>query len=292
VEEFESQLRYLKRYHSLLPLEDVVEFVVSGKTLPPNPVSITFDDGYHDNFSLAFPVLQDYQCSAAFFLTTDFIGTGIMPFHDQIIFGLCNTRKKRVHIDNGNDKRCEFPLQTPDERVRSFLKIQTLFKTVQYEKRASFVRKLLARLEVEVDKTFSEDLMLTWKEVEIMHSQGHSFYSHTRSHPLLSKLNGEELNKEVLESNKVIVQELFVESHIFCYPYGRKGEFDRKTIHFLKSSGFIAACSAIHGLNRYGQNPFNIKRTAAISEPIEKFSLRASGLIELLKELQSRWERN
>ena len=108
VDEFESQVKYLSRYHSIVSVEEVIDFILNGKRLPSSPVALTFDDGYHDNFSFGFPVLRDYQCKAAFFLTTDFIGTRQIPFHDQIIYGLCYTKEKKVCIKDDDGRPHEY----------------------------------------------------------------------------------------------------------------------------------------------------------------------------------------
>ena len=46
-------------------------------------LSITFDDGYRDNFEVAAPILQRLRLPAAFFLATGFIGTDYTPPWDQ-----------------------------------------------------------------------------------------------------------------------------------------------------------------------------------------------------------------
>ena len=120
VEEFESQLRYLSGVHTVVSLEDVVDLVTHGKTLPANPIALTFDDGYYDSFALAFPVLQDYRFKAAFFLTTDFIGSGKIPYHDRIIYGLCYTKKKELRITDNNDKPYAYSLETLSDRIKCF----------------------------------------------------------------------------------------------------------------------------------------------------------------------------
>lgn len=60
---FESDLRYIKEhgYHTVV-MQDLINFVYKGKDLPENPIMITFDDGYYNNYIYAFPLLQKYDC--------------------------------------------------------------------------------------------------------------------------------------------------------------------------------------------------------------------------------------
>ncbi len=73
--EFEQQLQWLKahRYTSIL-LEDLRQSFLKRKSLPRRCVVITFDDGYANNFELAYPLLRQYGFVANFFITTGYIG--------------------------------------------------------------------------------------------------------------------------------------------------------------------------------------------------------------------------
>ncbi len=55
---------------SLYALQD---HLMLGTPLPPNPVVITFDDGYRDNYENALPLLADRDLTATFFVVTDFM---------------------------------------------------------------------------------------------------------------------------------------------------------------------------------------------------------------------------
>ena len=43
---------------------DLIAFVDEGRPLPPNPIVITFDDGYRSNLELAAPILEEFGKSA------------------------------------------------------------------------------------------------------------------------------------------------------------------------------------------------------------------------------------
>lgn len=73
--EFDAQMAYLhKAGYNTISSEQLIDFLQNGKSLPPNPIMITFDDGYEDNYRVAYPILQKYNLSATIFLITDFVG--------------------------------------------------------------------------------------------------------------------------------------------------------------------------------------------------------------------------
>ncbi len=62
---FEADLKYLKdNGYTTVVMQDLIDYVHSGKTLPQKPVVLTFDDGYFNNFSYAFPLLKKYNSKA------------------------------------------------------------------------------------------------------------------------------------------------------------------------------------------------------------------------------------
>ncbi len=74
---FEEQLRYLREsgYHSIT-LRDLIYYLALGWPLPENPIVLTFDDGYRDNYTNAYPLLQKYGFVATFFPITAPIDQG------------------------------------------------------------------------------------------------------------------------------------------------------------------------------------------------------------------------
>jgi len=70
---FESHLQYLKQHYVVVSLREVAEYLASGRPLPKRAVVITFDDGYQDNYEVAFPLLKKYDLHATIFVVTGFI---------------------------------------------------------------------------------------------------------------------------------------------------------------------------------------------------------------------------
>lgn len=71
---FEEHLRYLAGagYHTIT-LDDLLVALAQGRPLPDKPVILTFDDGYEDNYTEAFPLLRRYGMAGHFFIITDFV---------------------------------------------------------------------------------------------------------------------------------------------------------------------------------------------------------------------------
>ena len=62
---FENDLKWLEQngFTTILPSQ-LVSYVINGTQLPSRPVILSFDDGYCNNYTLAFPLLQKYNAKA------------------------------------------------------------------------------------------------------------------------------------------------------------------------------------------------------------------------------------
>ncbi len=64
-EYFEHDLKYLSEngYHTIF-ISELADYFYKGSPLPENPVIITFDDGYLNNYTYAYPLLKKYNAKA------------------------------------------------------------------------------------------------------------------------------------------------------------------------------------------------------------------------------------
>lgn len=75
VENFESQLKYLNDNHyQTVGLTDLYNAIYAGIDLPSKAVILTFDDGYQDNYTNAFPLLVKYKQKGTFFIVSGSVG--------------------------------------------------------------------------------------------------------------------------------------------------------------------------------------------------------------------------
>jgi peptidoglycan/xylan/chitin deacetylase (PgdA/CDA1 family) len=79
---FEAFCRFFRRYARVVAFSEQVAGCSAGRDMT-GTVSITFDDGYLDNFEVAAPILRALGLPATFFISTAFIGSRVIPFWDR-----------------------------------------------------------------------------------------------------------------------------------------------------------------------------------------------------------------
>jgi hypothetical protein len=79
---FEAFCQFFQRHFRVVPLTEQVAGCRKGLAMG-GTLSVTFDDGYRDNFEIAAPILRRLGLPAAFFVTTGFIGTNYTPPWDR-----------------------------------------------------------------------------------------------------------------------------------------------------------------------------------------------------------------
>jgi peptidoglycan/xylan/chitin deacetylase (PgdA/CDA1 family) len=72
---FERQMRFLQKHHyNVILVEELARLTKEKKRIPHKTLAITFDDGYKDNYTYAFPILKKYNIPATIFLIINEIG--------------------------------------------------------------------------------------------------------------------------------------------------------------------------------------------------------------------------
>lgn len=72
---FKSQVGYLRKHgFQSIGFQALTDYFEIGTPLPSRPVIISFDDGYLDNFTLAYPFLKEAGFTATVFVVSGFIG--------------------------------------------------------------------------------------------------------------------------------------------------------------------------------------------------------------------------
>jgi peptidoglycan/xylan/chitin deacetylase (PgdA/CDA1 family) len=70
---FHDQMKYISKYYNTVNLNDYLKIRNEGKNHVRNPIVLTFDDGYLDNWIYVFPLLKKYGMKATIFVVPEFI---------------------------------------------------------------------------------------------------------------------------------------------------------------------------------------------------------------------------
>ena len=80
---FEEHLDFLIKYYQPISLTEWINSTFYGLDLPKNPVLITFDDGYKDNYDTVFPLVKSKNIPICIFVVTEFIKANIKLVDNQ-----------------------------------------------------------------------------------------------------------------------------------------------------------------------------------------------------------------
>jgi peptidoglycan/xylan/chitin deacetylase (PgdA/CDA1 family) len=71
---FRQHIEYLASAgYSTVSLYEMDAALMNGTPLPPNPVILTFDDGYAEHYSYVFPLLSEFGMTGTFFIITQLV---------------------------------------------------------------------------------------------------------------------------------------------------------------------------------------------------------------------------
>ena len=96
---FRMQMRYLRKHYNVVPLDDIVKYKQGEINLPDKSVAITFDDGYADNYKVAWPILKRNNLPFTIFVTTNLDNLDTLNNH----FSRITWEQLKEMSDNGVD---------------------------------------------------------------------------------------------------------------------------------------------------------------------------------------------
>jgi peptidoglycan/xylan/chitin deacetylase (PgdA/CDA1 family) len=288
VKDFKREVLYLKRSFQILSMDEVVDRIKSGMGFRRPSIAITFDDGYLDNYTLAYPVLKKHGVPATIYLTTSLVGTPDRIWTDQIGLAFLETPKDHFSFSElFGDKTV--PIKTKEEKEEANSDVSELLKLRSDGKRKELMQKLFETLEVNesVGRNCGERMMLNWDEVQEMRKDGVTMGSHSHTHPILSRMSIQKAKDEILKSKKVLEENVDIEVKHFSFPNGREEDFSEELRDYCREIGFESVCSVTYGTNDASEkNLFSLKRVGAI-HPV---SMMAGELVRLF--LRSAFRKN
>lgn len=259
---FENMMEYLVENFRLVSVEALLDAIPTADG--PKPLCIvTFDDGWHDNYVTAFPILKRLGVPATILLATSYIGTS-KTFWVEQMRSACNDGESLRRVR----QRFAGALGKAGEAVRVDEVIEYLKHMPARQRQRELEEVLLPGGE-----GGEGDRMLTWEEVEQLEHAGISFGAHTVSHPLLCYEDEQTVEQELRESREQIESRLGTRVRCFAYP---NGNWDARVRQWTEKVAYECAFTTQPGWHFPGEDRFTIKRfllhDANVTGPDGKFS--------------------
>jgi peptidoglycan/xylan/chitin deacetylase (PgdA/CDA1 family) len=264
---FDQILRWLKHWFNVLPLDVAVRCLAEG-ALPARAVSITFDDGYADNVTIALPLLIRHNVKATFFIATGFLDGGCM-WNDIVINALRHHRGETLdltHLDLGTH-----PTAQPADRRKA---VETLIGRLKYL--PSSDREALAqRVGAAAGVTPPTNLMMTRQNVRSLRRSGMQIGGHTVSHAILMRVSLDNARREMADGKAQLEGILDEPVTLFAYPNGKFGvDYGEEHAALARALGFVAAVSTDWGAAKVGSDPMHLPRFTPWDRSLVPFALR------------------
>lgn len=110
--------------------------------------------------------------------------------------------------------------------------------------------------------------------------------SHGMSHKKLSSLSHDVVREELMESKKILEEELQHEVKYFSYPYGQATECRAAIVDDVEKSGYFAACSTIWGRYSSSKHVFALRRIRVdYHDSMLDFKLKLKGMLDWIEYL-------
>jgi peptidoglycan/xylan/chitin deacetylase (PgdA/CDA1 family) len=272
---FAAEVAYLARHRRVVPLAEIVDAVVSGRPVRRGAVAITLDDGFADNYTLAWPILAAHGVPATIFLVSDSIESGRLPWPDRLAWILRETAHSRLEL-RGPVTRT-FSLATREARLAALEELRGLLKACSTEARRAAMEEIEAALAVPAD----HGQMLTWAQCRTMAAGGITFGAHTATHPILPRTDALEVKRELADSKAAIEARLGRPAAYFAYP---NDDWSPSNAEAVEEAGFEAALAGAAGPGA-GPNRFAVTRRAWSLGAVSVFTVKVSGVLDWLEPL-------
>ena len=268
---FAQHLEYIRQTCHPMRLLDLVE-AVRQRSLPRRAVAVTFDDGYADNLTRAYPLLASAQIPATVFVVSGSVNSSDEFWWDRLDRLLLQPPRlpERLHIRVPGQEH-EWPTTSAKQRQLAHHAIRHLLRTLAPEDRDRVLVDLVRWAGPE--QTGWPDCRPMTDDELIQLTRGGlvELGAHTVTHPVLADLSADEQHAEIVGSRQDLEGIIHSPVLAFVYPYGQAQHFTDETVEIVKAAGFRAACTAIQGSVEPGEDLFRLRRCEVRDWDLETF---------------------
>ncbi|MEO5936329.1 MAG: polysaccharide deacetylase family protein [Terriglobales bacterium] len=225
-ESLDAFLNWVKPRYQIV---SVVELLSSEKPV----CCITFDDGWEDNFRIAFPILQKHRAPATIFLATGLINTNSLLPEERLWrvwqSGMKGGRQSDVFRGFGSGE------------ALSYGDAQARFKRLPMQAKSELINRLEQTVSPEKPKRPS---FMTWEQVRTMSAAGIGFGSHSVRHTTLAVEVESVIRQELKDSLATLQENIKREHRYLAYP---NGSHDERVVRLAQELGYKGAFTTRRG---------------------------------------------
>ena len=218
---FYEQMKFLKKNFNIIPMDEIVYLNKKKIPFPKKTVTISFDDGFENNLTVAAPILKRHGMPANFYVTSGFIEENGMSWIDQIELCLECFSPNRLAMPWRHE-----PYEMGDvESEKLFL--DDVRKHVKRDK-GSVSSEIVQIIYDQCDEgviTSSDDPLdqkMTWAQVsELADYPLFTVGGHTHTHAILGYLNRVDMKAEI-DASVEMLKSKAVESPLMLWELNAK----------------------------------------------------------------------
>tara|TARA_B110000483_G_C18166102_1_gene531352 strand:- start:421 stop:1347 length:927 start_codon:yes stop_codon:yes gene_type:complete len=280
INKFKKQLDYFESKYGFATHEEFGELIYNG-IIPDkkNKILLTFDDGLKDHYDYVYKELKKRNLFGIFYIPTAPLSQDkILDVHKiHLICSKISEKKILKDLLSLIDERMIVKSRIEDFNNKLYLnqknsiELETIKKLLNYFLSIKYKSLIINKLYTSYDINYKvKDIYLNNFEIKDMSKNGMIIGSHTVNHPVLSTLEREDQEKEILVSSSYLESLVDQKYKTMCFPYGGSHSYNFDTIDILKKNNFNFAfsveskniikeniCNSIFELPRYDCNEFN-----------------------------------
>jgi peptidoglycan/xylan/chitin deacetylase (PgdA/CDA1 family) len=211
---------------------------------PRRFVCLTFDGGYKDVMTSAYPVLSRHGVPFTVYVPTAFpdgVGEAWWLALEQLI-----ARENRLSLMMDGTQR-HFDTASTAEKYRLYEFLDSWMRSLAPPDLSSAIRDLCTRYSVDL-AAVSRDASMDWDDLAILAADPLvTIGSATVNYPVLSNLKDADALREMTMGRAVAQAGLHGDIRHFAYPFGDRAAFRRQHVAMADEAGFSSAASAISG---------------------------------------------
>lgn len=239
---FGDLLDAVSRRHAVVDAAAVIRRAAGGPALPRRALLLTVDDAYADFAEHAWPALKARGLPAVLFVPTAYPDRPERTFWwDRLHRAVLGSARGSV-MAGGR----EMPLSSAGERAAAYRTLRGELKGMGHEAMLARVDELVAMLVTVEVLTAPRDAVLGWDALRRLAAEGVTLAPHTRTHPLLPRLDPALLDQEIRGSRDDLAEATGASEPVFAYPSGATSE---AVAGCVADSGFRVAFTTRRGVN-------------------------------------------